>query len=85
MKINKSKTILAALIMTFAFIGTAKADGPRVKFYNFADQLIDGEVRQPTTLYVDVRQKVKFRRLLRLKRDLLGRSLQNTTRNRIFK
>jgi len=85
MNTNKTKTILAVLIMTFAFIGTAKADSPRTKFYDFSDQLIDGEVRKPTALYLDVRQKVKFQRLLRLKQNLLGNNIRKTSRNRIFK
>ena len=85
MNTNKTKTILAVLIMTFVFMGTAEADGPRTKFYDFSDQLIDGEVRKPTALYLDVRQEVKFQRLLRLKQNLLGNNIQNTSRNRIFK
>ena len=42
---------------------------PRAKFYDFSEQLIDGEIRKPTALYTDSRQKVKFGRLLRLKRN----------------
>ena len=30
------------------------------KFYDFSEQLIDGEIKKATYLYVDARQKVKF-------------------------
>ncbi len=43
----------------------------KVKFYNFDDLLIDGKVRKPQVLYTDARQKVKFGRLLKLKKDFL--------------
>ena len=84
------KVYIAMLIFTLAFIvghcSQAKAAKPEVKakFYDFSEQLIDGEVKQPTTLYMDSRQEVKFRRLLRLKRTF-KRELQRTSRYRIFK
>jgi len=43
----------------------------KVKFYNFDDLLIDGKIRKPQVLYTDARQKVKFERLLKLKKDFL--------------
>jgi hypothetical protein len=49
--------------------GSSKPD--KVKFYNFEDLLIDGKIRKPQVLYTDARQKVKFERLLKLKKDLL--------------
>ena len=61
-----------------------KASTPKAKFYDFSEQLIDGEIRKPTALYMDVRQKVKFQRLLRLKRNF-NRDLMKTARERIFK
>ena len=56
----------------------------RAKFYDFSDQLIDGEVRRPTALYTDSRQEVKFKRLLRLKRSF-DRELHNSSRMSVFK
>jgi|TARA_Y100001963_G_scaffold157089_1_gene252318 hypothetical protein len=61
-----------------------KAAEPRAKFYDFSEQLIDGEIKKPTALYMDVRQKVKFQRLLRLKRNF-HRDLMKTARERVFK
>jgi len=57
----------------------------RSKFYDFSDQLIDGEVKQPSALYMDFRQRVKFKRLLRLRRKFTGDILQRTARDRVFK
>ncbi len=54
------------------------------KFYDFSDQLIDGEVKTPTALYFDIRQEVKFQRLLRLKRSF-DTELRNSSRLRVFK
>ena len=65
-------------------INDAKAAPLKSKFYDFSDQLIDGEVKRPTALYMDTRQEVKFQRLLRLKRTF-DRELQNTARLRVFK
>jgi hypothetical protein len=43
----------------------------KTRFYNFDDLLIDGKVRKPQVLYTDARQKVRFERLLKLKRNFL--------------
>ena len=37
----------------------------------FDDLLINGEYKKPQVLYTDARQKVRFERLLKLKRDFL--------------
>ena len=57
---------------------------PRSKFYNFDEQMIDGEVRKPTHLYVNARDKVKFERLLSLKKSFM-RNLFDTSKNPVFK
>ena len=71
----------------FGYCSSVKAAGPDVKakFYDFSEQLIDGEIKRPTALYMDVRQKVHFKRLLRLKRNFLGRNLMETARLPVFK
>lgn len=46
-------------------------DDVKTKFYNFDDLLIDGQYKKPQVLYTDARQKVKFERLLKLKKDFL--------------
>ena len=64
------KLILATLIVIFSATATAKSP-QKSKFYDFSDQLIDGERKKPTALYTEGRQKVKFDRLLKLKKSFL--------------
>lgn len=52
----------------------------KTKFYNFDDLLINGEYKKPQILYTDSRQKVRFERLLKLKKDFLPK-LKNTQRD----
>ena len=54
-------------------ITVSKGNDVKIKFYNFDDLLIDGKVKKPQVLYTDARQKVKFNRLLKLKKDLIPR------------
>ena len=81
---------LSALLLTIAFVlGTATAASAappddKSKFYDFSDQLIDGEIRKPTALYTDSRQKAKFDRLLNLKKSFLPAMFQ-TSKERLFK
>ena len=58
--------------------------GQKSKFYDFSDQLIDGEIKKPTTLYTDSRTQVKFDRLLKLKKSFI-KSLLLTAKERVFK
>jgi hypothetical protein len=66
--------------------GAAPAGGGGVKskFYDFSDQLIDGDIKKPTTLYTDARQRVKFDRLLNLKKSFIQPMLQ-TAKEQTFK
>ena len=52
----------------------------KVKFYNFDDLLINGEYKKPQILYTDSRQKVRFEKLLKLKKDFLPK-LKNTAKD----
>ena len=54
------------------------------KFYDFSDQIIDGEIKKPTTLYTNARQKVKFDRLMKLKKSFIPQ-LFKTAKERVFK
>lgn len=56
----------------------------KAKFYDFSEQLIDGEVKKPQALYTDVRQAAEFKRLLKLKKSFL-KELFNTARLPVFK
>jgi hypothetical protein len=65
--------LIAALMLTVGSTQAIAQDGGDVKtkFYNFDDLLIDGQYKKPQVLYTDARQKVKFERLLKLKKDFL--------------
>ena len=64
------KKILLIAIISFFLLG-AGPKPTKTKFYNFDDLLINGEYKKPQILYTDSRQKVKFERLLKLKKDFL--------------
>ncbi len=81
----KKLLIVLTLGLTFASLNTsAMAAEPKSKFYDFSDQLIDGEIRKPTTLYSNVRQAAKFSRMLSLKKELLPLIFQ-ARKERVFK
>ncbi len=80
---------LAALFTIVFFLaglpGVSNSKPPsRSKFYDFSEQLIDGEIKKPTNLYIDSRESVKFDRLLRLKKSFLPK-LFNTEKEKVFK
>ena len=56
----------------------------RAKFYDFSATVIDGEIKKPTTLYTNARQKVKFDRLMKLKKSFIPQ-LFKTAKERVFK
>ena len=75
---------IALIIITPLAFAKKPPASSRSKFYDFSDQLIDGEIKKPTALYTDARKKVKFERLLRLKKSFL-RPLFDTAREKVFK
>jgi len=66
------KKIIVAFIFVF-LASPALAQSPKVKskFYDFGAQVIDGEIKKPTALYTDSKKKVKFDRLLSLKKSFI--------------
>ena len=80
------KILLATVAAVFAFgvAGQAVAQqGGKVKakFYDFSDTVIDGETKKPTDLYIDAKQKVKFDRLLKLKKSFLSAMMKTSKEN----
>ncbi|PKN58686.1 MAG: hypothetical protein CVU56_04415 [Deltaproteobacteria bacterium HGW-Deltaproteobacteria-14] len=76
---------LGVSLASFSSYSTSSfAAEPKSKFYDFSDQLIDGEIRKPTTLYSNVRQAAKFTRMLSLKKELLPLIFQ-ARKERVFK
>ena len=75
---------IGVFLLFFLNTSSAAAKQPKSKFYDFNEQLIDGERKKPTTLYVDSRKQVKFDRLMKLKKSFLPK-LFNTAKERVFK
>ena len=91
MKFKKRTIFLYALIIIVYFFwmiyeldARAAPPKPTSKFYDFSEQVIDGQIKRPTALYTNSRQKVKFNRLLKLKKSFLPEIL-NSAKNPIFK
>ena len=64
--------LLATMILAMPTNVSSKPKAnTKTKFYNFDDLLINGQYKKPQVLYTDARQKVKFERLLKLKKDML--------------
>lgn len=89
--LSKKTILLAIVIMTAgimmvmgAVISKAEAKSPKSKFYDFSEQLIDGEIKKPTALYTDARTQVKFERLLKLKKSFIP-ALLDTSKDPVFK
>ena len=74
--------IMITVMLSFTTASNAKQ--PKAKFYDFSEQLIDGEIKKPTTLYTDARKQVKFERLLRLKKSFLPK-LFDTAKDPVFR
>jgi hypothetical protein len=72
-------------MLVFALTAFSKPRGPtKAKFYDFSDQLINGEIRRPITLYTDARTRVKFEQLLKLKKTFIPQIFENA-KERLFK
>lgn len=75
------KILLAALTILLLCANVKAQEGsPKTKFYDFDDLLINGEYKKPQVMYLDTQSKVKFERLLKLKKDFIPK-LKNTHRD----
>ena len=77
-------TMLLALTLAAFTTGAAWSAEPKIEFYDFENQLIDGEVRKPTVIFTNTRTKVRFDRLLKLKKSF-NKSLLLTAKESVFK
>jgi len=87
----KNKTIfsiiknIVILIVFFSFMTFIYAKPPtKSKFYDFGEQIIDGEIKKPTALYTEGRKKVEFDRLLKMKKSFIINLLE-TSKDKVFK
>ena len=76
--------MLTAIFLSKSTYAEPPQKNQRAKFYDFSDQIIDGQIKRPTALYTDARQKVKFNRLLKLKKSFLP-DLLKTAKEDVFK
>jgi len=60
-------SIIISIILFYHVNSHAKSK--KARFYDFSDQLIDGQIKKPSTLYIDSRTRAKFGKLLLLKRS----------------
>jgi len=60
-----------AIIMLLHATGHAK--NKKARFYDFSDQLIDGYVKKPSTIWMESRSRAKFAKLLSLKKSFRER------------
>ena len=91
MNLKKVTTIFKILIIITFFLwifalidAKAVPPKPNSKFYDFNEQVIDGEIKKPTALYTNARQKIKFERLLKLKKSFIP-DLLETSKEKTFK
>ena len=73
------KSILILLLLSSNIVF---ANDKNIKFYNFDELLINGNYRKPQVLYTDTKQKIKFKRLLTLKKPLLYK-IKETNKNKM--
>ena len=76
--------ILSLLLVTCTAMAKGKKPPERSKFYDFSEQIIDGEIKKPTALYTDARKNVRFGRLLKLKKSFMP-ELFKSAKNSVFK
>tara|TARA_B100000131_G_scaffold316247_1_gene356015 strand:+ start:1486 stop:1761 length:276 start_codon:yes stop_codon:yes gene_type:complete len=90
---SKTRKVILIIFILFSiifsiglpwFVPEAFSAEPKAKFYDFNEQLIDGNIKKPTTLYTDARTAVKFERLLKLKKSFLPQ-LFDTAKERVFR
>ena len=81
---KKLISLFVVMVAVLAFTSSVWAKDDKSKFYDFSDQLIDGEIKKPTALYTNARAQVRFDRLLSLKKSFLPMLLQSS-KERVFK
>jgi hypothetical protein len=76
--------IVIGALLCFSSPAAAKDSDKRVKFYNFDEMLIDGEIKKPSGLLTDVRRQAEFRRLNDMRRSFL-KELEDTAREKVMR
>jgi len=85
MKLRAFLTIIfTSVFLTAALAAPPHSSKTKSKFYDFGEQLIDGQIKEPAGLYSDSREKARFDRLLKLKKSFMN-TLFITHKEKVFK
>ena len=77
------KIFIICFCLLFSGVAYAVDKNPKAKFYDFGEQVIDGEIRKPAVVYVDHVQRAKFERLTKLKKSFWP-ALFETSKEDVF-
>lgn len=78
-------TVLAAILLLSSSLAFGQVKKKvKEKFYNFDDMLIDGEYKKPNAILFTARDKVRFNRLLNLRKSFMP-VLVKTSRSKMLK
>ena len=79
------KAIFTTITVSILISSAAIAAPPsKSKFYDFGDQVIDGEIKKPVGDYIIDRRGAEFDRLTSLKKSFLPKMFI-TSKNKLFK
>ena len=79
------RVFFITLFTSLIFSASLSAKPPtKSKFYDFGDQVIDGEIKTPSLTFTTSRKTVRFNRLLKIKKSFLP-TLYGTSRYKVFK
>ena len=73
--------VLSGLALGYSSLALAEE---KAKFYDFSDQLIDGDVKKPAALHMESRTRAKFDKLLKLKKSFRPAMIE-TAKERLLK
>lgn len=85
--IGKLRTVVLMALIATPMLGVARhavAADEKARFYDFSDQLIDGDIKKPTALYMESRTRARFEKLLKLKKSFRPAMIE-TSKERILK
>jgi hypothetical protein len=76
--------VIIVIIAIECFRVDASPKNRKARFYDFSDQLIDGQIKKPSALFIDSRTRAKFGKLLLLKKSF-GEALIMSAKDPILK
>lgn len=85
---NRPLHLLTLLALTAGLalpgLAAAQSKDDKARFYDFSDQMIDGEIKKPTALYMESRSRARFDKLLKLKKSFKPAMIE-TAKERVLK